>query len=125
MTLDDTTVAQDIKELTAPEARKLIEKRRNDSNFVILDVRTPEEFVAGHIEDALLVDFTAPDFEYNIQTLPRNKTYLVYCRSGNRSSKAARLMRENGFSSLLNLKDGITDWQKQGLPVEKTVEGKE
>lgn len=101
------------------EAAKLIETRHNDPDFVILDVRTPAEFAAGHIAGARLFDFNAPDFADKIKELPRDKTYLVYCRSGNRSAKAVKLMQADGFSDLINLGGGMLDWEKAGLPVAK------
>ena len=101
------------------EAAELIKARQNDPDFVILDVRTPAEFAAGHIAGARLLDFNAPDFADRIKELPRDKTYLVYCRSGNRSAKAVQVMRDAGFSDLINMGGGMLDWEKTGLPVVK------
>ncbi len=120
MTQNIDTAAQDTHaELAVSEAAKLIEERRGDPDFTILDVRTPEEFAQGHIAGARLVDFTAPDFADKIKGLPREKTYLVYCRSGNRSGKAAKLMRGAGFTQVINMDGGISQWEQEGLPVRK------
>ena len=114
------TAAQEAMPLdSVHEASKLIESRQNDPDFVILDVRTPSEFAAGHIAGARLLNFNAPDFADKIKELPRDKTYLVYCRSGNRSAKAVKLMQANGFSDLINMDGGMLDWEKAGLPVTK------
>ena len=102
------------------EAAELIKARQNDPDFVILDVRTPAEFAAGHIAGARLLDFNAPDFADRIKELPRDKTYLVYCRSGSRSAKAVKVMRDAGFSDLINMGGGMLDWEKVGLPVAKS-----
>ena len=119
--IDNTeTAAQDVVTLdSVQEAAKLIEKRQNDPNFVILDVRTPAEVAEGRIAGACPLDFRSSDFADKIKELPRDKTYLVYCRSGNRSAKAVKLMQDAGFTDLINLGGGIIDWEKAGLPVVK------
>ena len=114
------TAAQESVTLdSAREAAKLIETRQNDPDFVILDVRTPAEVAEGRIAGACPLDFMSPGFADKIKELPRDKTYLVYCRSGNRSAKAVKLMREAGFSDLINLDEGMLGWEKAGLPVVK------
>ena len=119
--VDNTeTAAQETVTLdSVQEAAKLMETRRNDPEFVIMDVRTPDEFAAGHIAGARPLDFNAPDFADRVKELPRDKTYLVYCRSGNRSAKAVKLMQEAGFTNLIDLGGGMLDWEKAGLPVAK------
>lgn len=74
--------------------------------MVILDVRTPEETAEGMIEGAEQLDYNADNFEAEIEKLDKEKTYLVYCRSGNRSGKACALMAEKGFKNLYNMKGG-------------------
>ena len=76
----------------------LIKERRfqrlmNKENVILLDVRTPEEYKSGHIPDSKLIDIQQPGFIDSIQTLDKNKTYLLYCRSGKRSQKAVNLMK--------------------------------
>ena len=114
------TVAQEAVTLdSVQEAAKLIETRQSDPDFVILDVRTPAEVAEGRIAGACALDFRSPDFADKIKDLPRGKTYLVYCRSGNRSAKAVKLMQDAGFTDLINLGGGVVDWEKAGLPVVK------
>jgi phage shock protein E len=69
---------------------------------VVLDVRTPAEYDGGHLEDADNVDFLAPDFANRVEGLDRDETYYLYCRSGQRSGKAAELMRSMGFADVHN-----------------------
>lgn len=81
-------------------------------NSVILDVRTPEEFNAAHLEGAILIDYLETEkFTKQILTLDKSKNYLLYCRTGKRSLNAANLMKEKGFKQVSDLKDGITGWQ--------------
>ena len=81
-----------------------------EPGIVLLDVRTPEETSVGMIEGAGQLDFEADNFEAEIEKLDKEKTYLVYCRSGNRSGKACTLMAQKGFKNLYNLKGGYMAW---------------
>lgn len=67
-----------------------------------IDVRTPEEFAEGHVDNALNVDWYAPTFDAQISKLDKAKTYVIYCRSGNRSAQAVAHMKELGFTSLVD-----------------------
>jgi rhodanese-related sulfurtransferase len=104
-------------EVTADQARELIQKRAGTAEFVILDVRMPEEFAEGHISGAVNVNLLAPDFESRLGALDRAKTYLVYCRTGNRSAKAIQAMGRLGFRSVYHMFEGIVGWQKKGFPL--------
>jgi rhodanese-related sulfurtransferase len=88
-----------------------------EASVITLDVRTPGEFSEGHIEGALLIDFQSGNFENEIATLDKTKTYAVYCRSGNRSGQAVKVMSDAGFSNLYNLNGGVIDWANAGLPL--------
>jgi len=104
-------------EVDPARAAELIRDHRADPGFVLLDLRTPPEFAAGHLEGAVNIDYYAPDFGARIAALDRSKTYLVYCRTGNRSGKALPLFDRLGFTSVVHLTDGIVAWQRDGLPV--------
>jgi rhodanese-related sulfurtransferase len=103
-------------DLSPAEARDLLGKRSGDPRFVLLDVRTPKEFDAERIEGAVMVDYLSPAFRDEMAKLDREKTYLVYCRTGNRSNGALKAMRELGFRSLLHLAGGIMKWKEAGFP---------
>jgi phage shock protein E len=87
-----------------------------DGDVTVLDVRTPEEFAAGHLAGAENVDFYATDFAEQIDTLDQGEQYVVYCRSGNRSEKATRLMAQKGFTTVADVDGGIVAWEAAGLP---------
>lgn len=95
------------KNLSHPEARELLLKHQGDPNLVILDVRTPEEYDRGHLPNSHLINFYNPNFQGEIAKLDKTKQYLVYCRSGNRSSKAATMMSGMGFGQIMNLTSGV------------------
>jgi rhodanese-related sulfurtransferase len=86
-----------------------------ETGVITLDVRTPGEFNEGHIEGALLVDFQSGNFENEIASLDKSKTYAVYCRSGSRSGQAVKVMSEAGFTNIYNLNGGVIDWANAGM----------
>ncbi|MEI6041703.1 MAG: rhodanese-like domain-containing protein [Actinomycetes bacterium] len=88
-----------------------------DPAVVFLDVRTPDEFSAGHIERAINIDIYAQDFDAQVGALDRQSTYAVYCRSGVRSVTAMNRMTELGFNSFYHLTDGILGWISSDQPV--------
>ena len=92
----------------------------NDSDVVVLDVRTAEEFVDGHLAGAVNIDYKQSDFvEQAVTKLPKERTIAVYCRSGRRSAGAAELLAKEGYR-LVNLKGGIIAWQEAQMPVTTT-----
>ncbi|MBR4714364.1 MAG: rhodanese-like domain-containing protein [Paludibacteraceae bacterium] len=104
------------KNISPQEFHDMITK---DSTLQVVDVRTPQEFAAGHIKGAQNVDFRSPDFEKNIaKAVKKRKTVLVYCRSGKRSLNAMNLMVKNGFKDVYNMEGGILAWEKE-FEVEK------
>lgn len=104
------------KIISVVDADALLKK---DKSVVVLDVRTPEEFKAGHIPGAINVDFNGDNFDKELAKLDRNKTYLLHCAAGGRSAQAEDQMVELKFQSVLHLKEGFNGWKKQGKPIEK------
>ena len=113
------TPAQIIEDITAEEADELIRENEGNPDFMIIDVRTPAEYAGGHIADSILIDFNADDFENKIGQLDREGKYLVYCRSGNRSSRALSVMQDLGFKEVYNMLGGIGAWTAAGFPTVK------
>jgi len=102
--------------LSPAEARDLLGKRSGDPDFVLLDVRTQKEFDAERIAGAVIVDYNSPSFRDKIATLDRGKSYLVYCRTGNRTNGAVKVMRQLGFPNVSVFPGGITQWKEAGFP---------
>jgi rhodanese-related sulfurtransferase len=88
-----------------------------EAGVITLDVRTPIEFAEGHIEGARLIDFQSGNFENEIAALDKNARYAVYCRSGNRSGQAVKVMQDAGFTNVFNMNGGVIDWANAGLPL--------
>lgn len=87
------------------------------STRTVIDVRTPEEFAAGHVVGALNINVEAPDFADRIASLDKAAPYLVYCRTGRRSAIAVETMKGAGFTDLVDAK-GLAELMAAGAPVE-------
>lgn len=99
-----------MKNISKTEWKKLI---TDDENAVILDVRTPGEFMEDVIENAILINILEPQsFMNTIEELDKDKNYFVYCRSGTRSVQACQVLESIGIKSTYNLLGGILEWNK-------------
>ena len=83
-------------------------------DFELIDVRTKSEFESGFIENALNIDFFSDTFESDVLSLNKNSKIILYCRTNNRSTKTANLLKKNGFKDISVIEGGITDWVKNG-----------
>ncbi len=91
-------------------------ERKMKKNYVqVLDVRTKAEFDEGRLPGAILMDVQKDDFKENMKGLDKEKTYLIYCKSGRRSEKALKLMYEAGFTNVYHLKGGYTGWKGEKI----------
>ena len=106
---------QTIKNITVEEAQILIEKNKDNPNLIILDVRTSDEYMGEHIEDAINIDFYSDTFREDLNKLDKEKVYIVHCQAGGRSSKALDIMNGLGFKEAYNM-GGIRQWKEKGLP---------
>ena len=89
-----------------------IQNQQSESDSVILDVRTPEEYQAGHIPNAKLINIQNPhEFMNKLSELDSSKKYYVYCRSGARSAQACQLLKQQGISDCYNLLGGVIEWK--------------
>ncbi len=109
----NTTIS--VQLMTSAEGKELID---SGVPLTIIDVRTPDEFAAGHLQGAVNSDVEGGAFSAFIATLDKNATYVVYCRSGRRSAIAANAMAQAGFTDVHDI-GGIADWEAAGYPVVK------
>ncbi|HHO69959.1 MAG TPA: rhodanese-like domain-containing protein [Halothiobacillus sp.] len=103
------------KDISPIEAARIV----GDDDKLVLDVREPDEFKSGHLRGAKLIPLGSL-----VSKLPelekfKDKTVLVYCLSGDRSVKAAKILCRAGFSDVSNLAGGIIAWQSEHYPVKK------
>ena len=96
-----------VKNINQAEFQKL----QADKNTIVIDVRTPEEIKQGYIKGTTqFIDINGANFDAKINSLDKNKTYLMVCHSGGRSSKAAKIMISKGFKKVYNLSGGVSGW---------------
>ena len=91
----------------------------NNENTLILDVREAKDFSAGHIKNARNIPLMSIKDRLTEISGDKNKTILAYCRSGNISGKACRILKKSGFNNVHNISGGITNWQEANLPLTK------
>jgi rhodanese-related sulfurtransferase len=109
------------KNVSVEEAREMVKE-----DVFVLDVRTPAEFNSSHIEGATLIPVTnafgsnvSPEGLLQARTdeIPQNKKILVYCRTGQRSTAASKILINAGNSEVYNMAGGINAWVNAGYPV--------
>ncbi|WP_294818274.1 rhodanese-like domain-containing protein [uncultured Flavobacterium sp.] len=93
------------------------EKRMAADSGQLIDVRTPKEFSAGHIEGAKNVHLYDKDFSQHVDKLDKKKTVYVYCKAGGRSSEAVGILKEKGFKHVVELDGGTDAWTEAGKPL--------
>lgn len=93
------------------------EKKIRLAGVLLIDVRTPEEFAAGHIQGAKNINYNDPSFAQEIKKLDTTKTALIYCLAGSRSKNAMTVFAEAGFKKIYNLSGGTMKWTASGFPL--------
>jgi rhodanese-related sulfurtransferase len=108
-----------VQAIPPTDAYAMIQGRAADPTFMIIDVRTPQEFAAGHIEGAVnvCVLLCTPSFDEAIAGYDKSLTYLVYCGTHHRSPAATGIMLDQGFEHVYDMTGGLNEWQAEGLPV--------
>ncbi len=101
----NNTPAENFKRVSQEEFKKEL-----TNDVQLIDVRTPEEFAAGHIDGAINVDFHS-NFENEIQKVDLTKKTLIYCQAGGRSAKALEIMKTMGFPAVYELEGGFSSWK--------------
>lgn len=107
---------ESVTDVDAEEAAELLE---SDPDITVVDVRTPAEFADGHIEGAVNIDFSAPDFAEKLQELDRDGVYMMHCESGGRSGRALSQFEALDFNKVYHLETGMQSWREAGLPTEQ------
>jgi phage shock protein E len=104
-----------VRVVPAADAAELLDQ----PGTFVLDIRTPPEVAQARLPGAVAIDYYAPDFAQRLGELDRNATYVLYCRSGNRTSGARSLMNQLGFTDVADVQGGIVAWANEGLPLER------
>ena len=112
------------EQLNSPEINIISESdfvEIQDLDYTLIDVRTQDEFDLGHIDSAINLDFYSDTFQNEILSLPKNEKIVLYCRTNNRSSKTATILKENGYKDIFVIRGGITEWVKNGNDINYTT----
>ncbi len=115
---DDAEAAAERPGVVTVDADTAVGLLDDRDDLTVIDVRTPEEFADGHLSGAELVDIHEPAFADEVNGLDRDGSYVLYCRTGNRSGQAAALMEELGFTEVYNA-GGLDDLARAGAAVER------
>jgi rhodanese-related sulfurtransferase len=105
--------SQAVEDVTPDTAQRWLD----DTRALVVDVREPTEYAAGHVPGAVSVP--QADLALRLDDLPRNRELLVVCEGGVRSIRAARFLKQVGFSKVTNLAGGTSAWRRAGLPTER------
>jgi rhodanese-related sulfurtransferase len=97
--------------------RQFADKLKATTEAQLIDVRTSGEYNEGHIKKAANIDWNGDGFDDKVSKLDKNAPVFLYCRSGKRSSSAAKRMKSLGFSKIYELEGGITKWEADGMPL--------
>lgn len=89
-----------------------------DTTTMLIDVRTAEEYRAGHLRNCTLMDFYQADVRVRLRALPKDRSVVLYCRSGRRSADAKRYLDSLGYTRVYNMLGGIVAWQQHNYPLE-------
>lgn len=108
----------EIKVITPEEMQALLELE----DMQIVDVRTPEEYVTGFIDNSQNIDFKSPTFDEDIKKLDKTKPVILYCKAGGRSAKCSEKLKDAGFVKIYDLEGGITQWKFEGYGIKTTEE---
>ncbi len=97
--------------------KELKEKIDNKENFILLDVRYIDEYDQGNIKKSILIPYDELEERYEEINAKKDSTIIVYCRSGKRSKKAAKILDKLGYTHVINVLGGIAEWEENGYPV--------
>ncbi|MEY3385894.1 MAG: hypothetical protein RIR53_705 [Bacteroidota bacterium] len=111
------TCCSPIQEGADLTVKQAVEMVRKDTSLILVDVRTPEEYHQGHIRGSRLMNYYEAGFHSQLETLPKDKHVIFYCRTGRRSAEAREYLSSIGYSRVHNMLGGINAWKKDRQPV--------
>lgn len=116
-----TQITRVFRHITAQQAFTLIQDNQDNPDFVVIDLRTPEQFADEHIGNAINLHYYSETFRDELDKLDKNRTYLIYyrCSCGGIGGKTLDLMAELNFREVYNIARGLNQWRAEGLPTIK------
>ncbi|HET6477996.1 MAG TPA: rhodanese-like domain-containing protein [Dehalococcoidales bacterium] len=107
---------QVIEDVSLEEAFTLMEDNRGRHDFIIIDLRSADEYASGHIEEAINLDYSSPDFARELDELDRNNVYLLCSQKDDVSGRVLDMMVGLGFAEVYNMVGGMERWERIRLP---------
>jgi len=104
------------KNITPEETYQIFQEHKKDNDFIVLDVKTKQEYLKTHLTGSMSIDFFSRSFKDDLFLLDNNKTYVVICKVGIRSEIAMNLMIKMGFKEVYNVLGGDDRWIAQETP---------
>jgi rhodanese-related sulfurtransferase len=112
-------IVSNAQQATTVKSTEISGLLKKDGKWVILDVRTPDEFKAGHLQGAINIDIRQTDALNKIDQLDHSAKYIVYCRTNHRSQVAVDHMVQSGFKVVYQMTDGFNGWMENSLKIQK------
>lgn len=107
------------EEITVISVEEVQDAISKEGDLQLIDVRTLEEYQAGHLKDAKNICVTEDDFQEKVQHLNKNEPVYLYCKSGKRSARAAKILKDMGFTEIYDMDGGFTKWEENQYDFEK------
>jgi rhodanese-related sulfurtransferase len=101
------------------ETQAFEQKLKQTNVYNLVDIRTPDEYKQGHLENAVMIDYYSSDFKDQLSKLDKSKPLFYYCASGGRSGKTIPILQELGFKEVYELKTGFKGWSQANKPFVK------
>lgn len=101
------------------EAQAFEQKLKQANVYNLIDIRTPDEYKQGHLENAITIDYYSNDFKDQLSKLDKSKPLFYYCASGGRSGRTIPILQELGFKEVYELKVGFNGWRSADKPFVK------
>jgi len=113
---DDEGDGRIIQNVSVSKASGIISDNDGSPDFVLLDIRTPDEFNEERLAGSVNLDYYESSFESDLDAMDKSRMYLIYCRTGTRSGNALDMMDDLDFEEVYNMLGGIVDWKESGRP---------
>jgi len=103
--------------ISVQESYEMIGAHAHDTMLVLLDIRSRDEFETGIIKNAITLEYKDPELKAKLDSMDKDKIYIVYCRTGGRSGITLGYMKKMGFREAYNMKGGIEEWREKGFGI--------
>ena len=115
----EAVISQEVVQQRVVELISAADLQKVDKSVQLIDVRTPKEYGEGYIKNAKNIDFFQDNFIEEMSKLNKNEPIYIYCKSGGRSGRASKKLKDAGFTKVYDLEGGIKKWSSEGKGITK------